>query len=88
MQVDRLYLSVTLGCPLAAAGKVETNVGRDLRDRKRMAAFTAHSNTCETLISAGLSRFCTSFKISLFEKEYPGGGGGGGRFYVGYRGHG
>jgi tRNA pseudouridine synthase 2 len=42
-QVDRQYMSVTLGCPKTRAGRVEANVGRDLRDRKRMAAFTAHS---------------------------------------------
>ncbi len=43
MQVDRRYMSLTLGCPKVSSGRVEANVGRDLRDRKRMAAFTAHS---------------------------------------------
>ena len=43
VQVDRQYMSITLGCPKTGAGRVEANVGRDLRDRKRMAAFTAHS---------------------------------------------
>ena len=45
-------MSLTLGCPKVSGGRVEANVGRDLRDRKRMAAFTAHSTLC----AAGLSR--------------------------------
>ncbi|PNH02009.1 RNA pseudourine synthase 2, chloroplastic [Tetrabaena socialis] len=36
--VDRLYVSVTVGCPAASSGRVEANVVRDPRDRKRMAA--------------------------------------------------
>ena len=37
--VARTYLSITLGVPREAQGRVATNVGRDMRDRKRMAAF-------------------------------------------------
>ena len=37
--VARTYVAVTLGVPRAAKGRVATNVGRDLRDRKKMAAF-------------------------------------------------
>lgn len=37
--VGRAYLSITLGTPTPPAGRVAANVGRDLRDRKRMAAF-------------------------------------------------
>ncbi len=37
VQVDRLYTSVTVGCPAAAQGRVETNIVRDPADRKRMA---------------------------------------------------
>ncbi|KAG2423929.1 hypothetical protein HYH02_015268 [Chlamydomonas schloesseri] len=36
--VDRLYLSLTVGCPSARSGRVETNISRDPGDRKRMAA--------------------------------------------------
>ncbi|KAG2435388.1 hypothetical protein HXX76_007460 [Chlamydomonas incerta] len=36
--VDRLYLSLTVGCPAARSGRVETNISRDPGDRKRMAA--------------------------------------------------
>ncbi|GIM07062.1 hypothetical protein Vretimale_11296 [Volvox reticuliferus] len=36
--VDRLYESITVGCPAQPCGRVETNVVRDPRDRKRMAA--------------------------------------------------
>jgi 23S rRNA pseudouridine1911/1915/1917 synthase len=37
--VSRIYWSVTRGCPPADSGRVETNIGRDLHDRKKMAAF-------------------------------------------------
>ncbi|GLI59833.1 hypothetical protein VaNZ11_001820 [Volvox africanus] len=36
--VDRLYESITVGCPAQPRGRVETNIVRDPRDRKRMAA--------------------------------------------------
>ncbi|PNW86249.1 hypothetical protein CHLRE_02g078750v5 [Chlamydomonas reinhardtii] len=36
--VDRLYLSMTVGCPSSRSGRVETNISRDPGDRKRMAA--------------------------------------------------
>ncbi|GLC33662.1 hypothetical protein PLESTB_000101200 [Pleodorina starrii] len=36
--VDRLYDSITVGCPAQRQGRVETNIVRDPRDRKRMAA--------------------------------------------------
>jgi hypothetical protein len=45
-------MSVTLGCPRVSSGRVEANVGRDLRDRKKMAAFTYHSNQCAVLLSS------------------------------------
>jgi len=35
----RTYQSITLGVPRPAAGRVAANVGRDFRDRKKMAAF-------------------------------------------------
>ncbi|KAG2494173.1 hypothetical protein HYH03_007807 [Edaphochlamys debaryana] len=35
---DRNYVSITVGCPAPARGRVETNICRDPRDRKRMAA--------------------------------------------------
>lgn len=41
VQVDRLYTSVTVGCPAAAQGRVETNIVRDPSDRKRMAGGAA-----------------------------------------------
>jgi len=37
--VDRTYVSVTLGVPGSAEGLVQTNIARDPRERKRMAAF-------------------------------------------------
>ncbi|KAK9816418.1 hypothetical protein WJX72_000028 [[Myrmecia] bisecta] len=42
--VQRTYWSIVLGRPKPGQGRVETNVGRDLKDRKRMAAFAYHCN--------------------------------------------
>ena len=37
--VGRVYYALTLGVPHPSKGRVETNIGRDFRDRKKMAAF-------------------------------------------------
>ena len=37
--LQREYWAVTLGLPSPPEGRVAANVGRDLRDRKKMAAF-------------------------------------------------
>ena len=37
--IDRTYLSITLGVPKPPTGRVVTNIGRDFRDRKKMASF-------------------------------------------------
>lgn len=37
--VERAYVGVTLRTPRPPSGRVATNVGRDFRDRKKMAAF-------------------------------------------------
>lgn len=37
--VTRTYLSVTLGVPKPSQARIQTNIGRDFRDRKKMAAF-------------------------------------------------
>ncbi|KAG7666650.1 putative RNA pseudouridine synthase 2, chloroplastic [Nannochloris sp. 'desiccata'] len=37
--VGRAYHALTLGVPQSSKGRVETNIGRDFRDRKKMAAF-------------------------------------------------
>lgn len=37
--VEREYISITLGIPRPGSGRIETNIGRDFRDRKKMAAF-------------------------------------------------
>ena len=37
--IDRTYLSITLGVPKPPKGRIVTNVGRDFRDRKKMASF-------------------------------------------------
>ena len=43
-QVRRVYSSIVLGCPKQAEGKVRTGIGRDPRDRKRMAVYPLESN--------------------------------------------
>ncbi|KAF5837609.1 pseudouridine synthase [Dunaliella salina] len=37
--VNRIYTSITLGCPRETQGRVLTNIDRDSADRKRMAAY-------------------------------------------------
>ena len=37
--IDRTYLSITLGVPKPTSGRIVTNIGRDFRDRKKMASF-------------------------------------------------
>lgn len=37
--VTRTYLSLTLGVPKPSEARIRTNIGRDFRDRKKMAAF-------------------------------------------------
>ena len=39
LQVDRVYQAIALGCPKEGEGAVETNIGRDIRDRKKMGVF-------------------------------------------------
>ena len=38
-QVERIYQAIALGCPKEGEGTVETNIGRDIRDRKKMGTF-------------------------------------------------
>ncbi|PSC67546.1 ribosomal large subunit pseudouridine synthase D [Micractinium conductrix] len=49
--VRRTYHSITLGVPRPTQGRVATYVGRDLRDRKRMAAFAYASARGRTAAS-------------------------------------
>jgi 23S rRNA-/tRNA-specific pseudouridylate synthase len=42
--VERTYQAIVLGQPQRPAGRVETNIGRDVGDRKKMAAFGYMSN--------------------------------------------
>ena len=42
--MERTYQAIVLGQPQRAAGRVETNIGRDAGDRKKMAAFGYMSN--------------------------------------------
>ena len=69
--VDRTYLSITLGTPKPSQGRITTNIGRDFRDRKKMAAFeyectrgkTAASNY-QVLESLGASNCaCVAWKL-------------------------
>lgn len=49
--IKRTYLSITLGVPRPLQNKVETNIGRDFRDRKKMAAFAYASTRGRTAVS-------------------------------------
>lgn len=39
-----MYNAIVLGEPKAAEGIVETNIGRDIRDRKKMGTFPYNSS--------------------------------------------
>ena len=49
--MKRTYVSVTLGVPRPAKGRVAANVGRDLRERKKMASFAYASARGRTAAS-------------------------------------
>ncbi|KAK9821673.1 hypothetical protein WJX74_007332 [Apatococcus lobatus] len=42
--VRRVYQSIVLGCPRESEGSIQTGIGRDPRDRKRMAVYPLSSN--------------------------------------------
>ena len=45
-KVERQYEAIVLGAPKQAEGTVETNIGRDVRDRKKMGVFPYLSSRC------------------------------------------
>lgn len=49
--IQRTYLALTLGVPTPSQGKVATNIGRDSRDRKKMAAYGYDSTRGRTAVS-------------------------------------
>ncbi len=42
--VQRVYHAIVLGVPKEAEGVIETNIGRDIRDRKKMGVFSYMSS--------------------------------------------
>ena len=42
-QVERRYASITVGCPQQKDGRIETVIGRNVHDRKKMGVFPAGS---------------------------------------------
>lgn len=52
--VERMYVSITLGVPQPREGRITTNIGRDFRDRKKMAAFAYDCTRGKT----AASRYC------------------------------
>ncbi|KAL3691595.1 hypothetical protein R1sor_005246 [Riccia sorocarpa] len=54
--VRRSYLSLTCGCPPPGIGRVDASIGRDPRDRKRMAAFPFASPNMRTRSAASKYR--------------------------------
>lgn len=49
--MDRTYWAIALGRPPAPSGRVETNIDRDIGDRKRMAAYAYGSARGRTAAS-------------------------------------
>ncbi len=39
VQTERIYNAIVLGCPTGSAGTVKTNIGRHVRERKKMGTF-------------------------------------------------
>lgn len=37
--MERIYQAIALGCPRPDEATIETNIGRDIRDRKKMGTF-------------------------------------------------
>ncbi len=76
MQVERTYQAIVLGQPQRQQGRVETNVGRDLHDRKKMAAFAYMSNRhapaelmrCWESSEAGIFHALLSFCLGGLQK--------------------
>ena len=46
--IDRLYIALVWGCPVPPAGAIEGDIGRDPRDRKRMAVVTRNGKVART----------------------------------------
>ena len=46
--IDRSYVALVWGCPAPAEGTIEGDIGRDPRDRKRMAIVTRHGKHAAT----------------------------------------
>ena len=50
--VQRVYNAIVLGVPKEAEGVIETNIGRDIRDRKKMGVFPYMSSRQAVVISS------------------------------------
>lgn len=48
--MERQYQAIVLGVPKRAEGVVETNIGRDVRNRKAMGTFPFMSSRCCSLL--------------------------------------
>ena len=55
--IDRAYLALAWGCPSPAIGEVAGDIGRDPRDRKRMAVVDRHGKAALTRYSTGRTWF-------------------------------
>ena len=64
-QVERQYQAIALGVPKQPQAVVETNIGRDVRNRKAMGTFPFMSSRwrpcCTCLSFLALSLFCSYF---------------------------
>ena len=66
-QVERQYQAIVLGVPKRPQGVVETNIGRDVRNRKSMGTFPFMSSRCR-LPAAPLSFACLA-PVRYFLRE-------------------
>jgi 23S rRNA-/tRNA-specific pseudouridylate synthase len=56
LQVERLYHAIVLGMPKEAEGEVQTNIGRDVRDRKKMGVFPYMSSRFDVSLVTSLAK--------------------------------
>lgn len=58
--VQRVYHAIVLGVPKQAEGVIETNIGRDIRDRKKMGVFPYMSSRqgCFLLLRSSCKYAC------------------------------
>lgn len=65
LQVERRYLAISIGMPKQGTGSIETNIGRDPNDRKRMSPFGFHSSRCCSKLMLSLAEPACTYLVDL-----------------------